>query len=69
MIKIFTLVFTILLYRSCKGGIHLGEYPSIQGNTHSVGWTHFRTITQMMDQQLKKHVMSCFHKDIYVGLK
>ena len=24
---------------------------------------------QMMDQQLKKHVMSCFHKDICVGLK
>ena len=22
-----------------------------------------------MDKQLKKHVMSCFHKDIYIGLK
>ena len=24
---------------------------------------------QMMDQQMKKHAMSCFEKDIYVGLK
>ena len=30
---------------------------------------HVFEMEQMMDQQLKKHVMSCFHKDIYVGLK
>ena len=30
---------------------------------------HIFEMKQMMDQQLKKHVMSCFRKDIYVGLK
>ena len=30
---------------------------------------HVFEMEQMMDQQLKKHVMSCFHKDIYVSLK
>ena len=30
---------------------------------------HVFTMEQMMDQQLKKHVMSCFDKNIYVGLK
>ena len=30
---------------------------------------HVFEMEQMMDQQLKKHVMSCFDKDIYVGLK
>ena len=30
---------------------------------------HGFEIEQVMDQQIKKHVMSCFEKDIYVGLK
>ena len=30
---------------------------------------HVFEMKQMMDEQLKKHVMSCFHKDIYIGLK
>ena len=30
---------------------------------------HVFELEQMMDKQLKEHVMSCFHKDIYIGLK
>ena len=30
---------------------------------------HVFELEQMMDEQLKKHVISCFHKDIYIGLK
>ena len=24
---------------------------------------------QMIEEQMKKHIMSCFHKDFYIGLK
>ena len=30
---------------------------------------HVFELEQMMDKQLKKHVMSYFHKNIYIGLK
>ena len=30
---------------------------------------HVFELEQMIDEQMEKHVMSCFHKDIYVGLK
>ena len=30
---------------------------------------HVFELEQMIDEQMKKHAMSCFHKDIYIGLK
>ena len=33
------------------------------------GRLHLIKLEQMIKEQCKKHIMSCFHKDIYCGLK
>ena len=30
---------------------------------------HVFELEQMIEEQCKKHIMSCFHKDVYIGLK
>ena len=44
-------------------------------NQHTERWLENHTLLhvfemeQMIEEQMKKHIMSCFHKDIYIGLK
>ena len=62
-------------------GTHLGEvdYDNPTSvttvNQHTEPWLenhaklHVFEMEQMIKEQMKKYIMSCFHKEIYIGLK
>ena len=54
-------------YASPTAATTVNQHTECRLENHAL--LHVFKMEQMIEEQMKKHVMSCFHKDIYIGLK